>query len=160
MKEGNIMMPRRKRWWQVLAMGAVTLLLLAMVLAVGLNAGPDERAPGPEKYHMYHEKRQGLQTEAVFLNASPAAEWMEDDNYSGYEMRIVLGKSLASSYIETYDGNGFIVSSETVRTWFSDASAAEYHALADRANQPLLQIARYPWRGAVMPHRLMLLPQE
>lgn len=61
------MVLRRKRFWQGLGMGALTLLLLAAVLVVGLNAGPDEQAPGPETYHIFHDDREGLQTEAVFF---------------------------------------------------------------------------------------------
>ncbi len=159
------MTPRRKRFWQVVGMGALTLLLLAAVLAVGLNAGPDEQAPGPEIYHIYQDGRQGLQTEAVFLNASRETAWLQDDNYSGYVMKIVLGKSLASRYIETYDGNGFGLSRTAMMNRMGDGLPEEDSQLLVETNavlqSPSLQSdAFYSWYDVAVPFRWTFLQQE
>lgn len=159
------MTPRRKRLWQVLGMGALTVLLLAAVMAVGLNAGPDDPSPGPEVYHIYQDGRQGLQTEAVFLNASRETAWLEDDNYSGYVMRIVLGKSLASRYIESYDGNGFGLSRTAMMNRIGDGLPEEDCQLLAEANA-ILQSASlqsdsfYPWYDAAVPLQWTFLQYE
>lgn len=159
------MTPRSKRFWQIIGMGALTLLLLAAVLAVGLNAGPDEQAPGPEIYHIYQDGRQGLQTEAVFLNASREAVWLQDDNYSGYVMTLVLGKSLASSYIEMYDGNGFGLSRSALMNRIGDGLPEEDIQLLEETNAILQSLslpsyAFYPWYDVAVPRHWTFLQQE
>lgn len=164
MKEGNIMMPRRKRWWQVLAMGAVTLLLLAVVLAVSLNAGPDERAPGPEKYHMYHEERQGLQIEAVFLNASPNADYIDDPQLGPPYITINFGKAIS----ETYDMSGELMfRSEPTDDGLImlDAAGNVLGSSHDTSPAvPMLQpehpLYSYRWSAAIMPYWMALLQQS
>lgn len=163
MKEGKTMTTRSKRWWQVIGMGAVTLLLLAVVLAVGLHAGPDEQAPGPEKYYIVHDERQGLQTEAVFLNASPAATYLDDPQLGPPYITIHFGK--ASS--ETYDMEGmlmFYTEPTDDGLIMLDAAGNVLGSSHDTGPAiPMLQpehpLYSYRWSAAISPYWMALLQQ-
>lgn len=158
------MVLRRKRFWQGLGMGALTLLLLAAVLAVGLNAGPDEQAPGPEKYHIVHDDRQGLQTEAVFLNASPAASYVDDPQLGAPYITLNFG----SAATETYDMNGDLMFRSTATedgiiivddqgTVLAESHDTSPYNPIMHSEHPLYS---YRWSAAIMPYWLATLQQS
>lgn len=95
-------------------MGAVALLLVVVALAVGLGAGPDEAAPGPEEYHIYD--REGIQTQAEVINASRAVTSLDDPAYDGPVTMIVFAMSPTTRYTEIYDQNGYVQSKVTTTT--------------------------------------------
>lgn len=47
------MKTRLKIGWLVAGLAAVAVLLVAVGFAIGVSAGPDDPAPGPEEYHIY-----------------------------------------------------------------------------------------------------------
>lgn len=156
------MVSRRKRFWQGLGMGALTLLLLAALLAVGLNAGPNEQPPGPEKYH-FIDDRQGLQTEAVFLNASPVASYVDDPQLGAPYITLNFGNAA----METYDMDGNLMFRSTATedgiNIVDDQGAvlAESHDSSPynpimHAEHPLYS---YRWGAAMAPYWLAMLQQ-
>lgn len=158
------MTTRRKRRWQIIGMGALTLLLLAVVLAVGLNAGPDEQAPGPTEYYINHDDCEGLQIEAVFLNASPNADYIDDPQLGPPYITINFGKAIS----ETYDMSGELMfRSEPTDDGLIMLDAAgnvlgSSHDISPAI--PMLQpehpLYSYRWSAAIMPYWMALLQQS
>lgn len=158
------MVLRRKRFWQGLGMGALTLLLLAALLAVGLNAGPDEQAPGPEKYHIVHDDRQGLQTEAVFLNASPAASYVDDPQLGAPYITLNFGNAAMETY--DMDGNlmfrstatedGIMIVDDQGAVLAESHDSSPYNPIM-HAEHPLYS---YRWGAAMAPYWLAMLQQS
>lgn len=151
------MVLRRKRFWQGLGMGALTLLLLAAVLAVGLNAGP-------EKYHIFHDDREGLQTEAVFLNASPAASYVDDPQLGAPYITLNFGNAAMEAY--DMDGNlmfrstttedGIMIVDDQGAVLAESHDSSPYNPIM-HAEHPLYS---YRWGAAMAPYWLAMLQQN
>lgn len=77
-----MMKTRLQIGWLVAGLAAVAVLLVVVAFAIGVSAGPDEPAPGPEEYHIY-DGRAGIQIEAEVINASRAVAIVEDPQYIG-----------------------------------------------------------------------------
>lgn len=56
-----MMKTRLQIGWLVAGLAAVAVLLVVVAFAIGVSAGPDEPAPGPEEYHIY-DGRAGIQS--------------------------------------------------------------------------------------------------
>ena len=110
-----MMKTRLQIGWLVAGLAAVAVLLVVVAFAIGVSAGPDEPAPGPEEYHIY-DGREGIQTQAEVINASRDVVIMEDPQYIGPVTMITFGLSPMSRHTEIYDYNGYVLSKLTTMT--------------------------------------------
>lgn len=110
-----MMKTRLKIGWLVAGLATVAVLLVVVAFAIGVSAGPDEPAAGPEEYHIY-DGRAGIQIEAEVINASRDVAIMDDPQYVGPVTMITFGLSPMSRHTEIYDHNGYVLSKLTTTT--------------------------------------------
>lgn len=168
------MKTRLKIGWLVAGLAAVAVLLVVVAFAIGVSAGPDEPAAGPEEYHIY-DGREGIQTQAEVINASRAVAIVEDPQYIGPVTMIVFGRSPTSRYTEIYDHNGFVLSKLTSTTRITASDRMSIAVVDDEGNivgkgessgmfftlnDPLNPLYSYQLGSAIPPYWLALLQQS
>ena len=140
-----MMKTRLQIGWLVAGLAAVAVLLVVVAFAIGVSAGPDEPAPGPEEYHIY-DGREGIQTQAEVINASRAVAIVEDPAYSDPVTMIVFGMGPTSRYMETYDHNGYVLSKLTTTTKVT-ASDRRMFRMTDEEGNILAEGEGHPVRS-------------
>ena len=171
-----MMKTRLKIGWLVAGLAAVAVLLVVVAFAIGVSAGPDEPAPGPEEYHIY-DGRAGIQIEAEVINASRAVAIVEDPAYSDPVTMIVFGMSPTSRYMETYNHNGYVLSKLTTTTKVTASDRRMFRMTDEEGNilaegegqtfgpffaamDPLNPLYSYQLGSAITPYWLALLQQN
>lgn len=170
------MKKRSKQGGLALGLAAIAVLLAVAAFAIGVSAGPDEPAPGPEEYHIY-DGREGIQTQAEVINASRAVAIVEDPQYIGPVTMIVFGMSPTSRYMETYDHNGYVLSKLTTTTKVTASDRRMFRMTDEEGNilaegegqtsgpffaamDPLNPFYSYQLGSAITPYWLALLQQN
>ena len=168
------MKTRLKIGWLVAGLAAVAVLLVVVAFAIGVSAGPDEPAPGPEEYHIY-DGRAGIQIEAEVINASRDVAIMDDPQYVGPVTMITFGMSPMSRYTEIYDHNGYVLSKLTSTTRITAGDRVSFDVVDGERNivakgegsgilvtrqDPLNPLYSYQLGVAIPPYWLALLQQS
>lgn len=163
-----------KRGWRALGLGALALLLVAILAAGGCSPGPSLATPGPEEYHIY-DGREGIQTQAEVINASRDVVIMEDPQYIGPVTMITFGLSPMSRHTEIYDHNGYVLSKLTTTTTIRSEDYMTFDVvdadgnIVGKGDGPGLQLDRhtplhplysYQLGSAITPYWLALLQQN
>lgn len=163
-----------KRGWRALGLGALALLLVAILAAGGCSPGPSLAAPGPEEYHIY-DGREGIQTQAEVINASRDVVIMEDPQYIGPVTMITFGLSPMSRHTEIYDHNGYVLSKLTTTTTIRSEDYMMFDVVDADGNivgkgdgsglqldrhTPLHPLYSYQLGSAITPYWLALLQQN
>lgn len=169
-----MMKTRLKIGWLVAGLATVAVLLVVVAFAIGVSAGPDEPAAGPEEYHIY-DGRAGIQTQAEVINASRAVAIVEDPAYSDPVTMIVFGMSPTSRYMETYNHNGYVLSKLTTTTTIRSEDYMTFDVVDADGNivgkgdgsglqldrhTPLHPLYSYQLGSAITPYWLALLQQN
>lgn len=160
--------------WLVAGLAAVAVLLVVAAFAIGVSAGPDEPAPGPEEYHIY-DGRAGIQIEAEVINASRDVVIMDDPQYIGPVTMITFGLSPMSRHAEIYDHNGYVLSKLTTTTTIRSEDYMTFDVVDADGNivgkgdgaglqldrhTPLHPLYSYQLGSAITPYWLALLQQN
>lgn len=171
-----MMKTRLQIGWLVAGLAAVAVLLVVVAFAIGVSAGPDEPAPGPEEYHIY-DGREGIQTQAEVINASRDVVIMEDPQYIGPVTMITFGLSPMSRHTEIYDHNGYVLSKLTTTTKVTASDRRMFRMTDEDGNilaegegqtsgpffaamDPLNPLYSYQLGSAITPYWLALLQQN
>lgn len=175
-KKGRQMKTRLQIGWLVAGLAAVAVLLVVVAFAIGVSAGPDEPAPGPEEYHIY-DGRAGIQIEAEVINASRDVVIMDDPQYIGPVTMITFGLSPMSRHTEIYDHNGYVLSKLTTTTKVTASDRRMFRMTDEEGNilaegegqtsgpffaamDPLNPLYSYQLGSAITPYWLALLQQN
>lgn len=170
------MKKRSKQGGLALGLAAIAVLLAVAAFAIGVSAGPDEPAPGPEEYHIY-DGREGIQTQAEVINASRDVVIMDDPQYIGPVTMITFGLSPMSRHTEIYDHNGYVLSKLTTTTKVTASDRRMFRMTDEEGNilaegegqtsgpffaamDPLNPLYSYQLGSAITPYWLALLQQN